>query len=148
MNSLTHSTGRHRNAKVYTCDVCFKEIKTSKYNFQLHKYTHTGEKRKSTIIVFSFLPLGKIQNSEEFDRMCFSPSVYFTTAFKCTYCDARYTQSADLNKHLRKHIGPNTYKCDRCDKSFRLLRELRKHASEHYIESLTGERNDDISNVT
>lgn len=74
--------------------------------------------------------------------------VGFFTAFKCTYCDARYTQSADLNKHLRKHIGPNTYKCDRCDKSYRLLRELRKHASEHYVESLTDKGQNIILNET
>lgn len=59
-------------------------------------------------------------------------------AFKCTYCERRYTQSADLNKHLRTHVGINTYKCDidSCEKSFRLLRELRKHISEHYQQNL------------
>lgn len=57
-------------------------------------------------------------------------------AFKCTYCDRRYTQSADLNKHLRQHVGQNTYKCGHCDQSFRLLRELRKHTTEHYLEDV------------
>lgn len=29
--------------------------------------------------------------------------------FKCPYCDRCYTQNADLNKHLRTHVGQNTY---------------------------------------
>lgn len=61
---------------------------------------------------------------------------YPVVAFKCPYCDRRYTQNADLNKHLRTHVGENTYKCNICDKSFRLLGELRRHSSEHYQQSL------------
>lgn len=39
------SIGRHKKSKVYTCEVCSKQIKTSLYNLRLHMYTHTGEKR-------------------------------------------------------------------------------------------------------
>lgn len=44
--SFLYSTGRHKKSKVYTCEVCSKQIKTSLYNLKLHMYTHTGEKRK------------------------------------------------------------------------------------------------------
>lgn len=62
--------------------------------------------------------------------------LYLFAAFKCSYCDRRYTQNADLNKHLRTHLGQNTYKCNLCDNSFRLLCDLRRHTSEHYQQSL------------
>lgn len=60
-------------------------------------------------------------------------------AFKCPYCDRRYTQNADLNKHLRTHVGQNTYKCSRCDKSFRLLYDLRRHVCENFQQQPSGE---------
>lgn len=99
-------------------------------------FTHTGEKRKNFITFFK-----NSQSSLKSNKSLFSYQFNYL-AFKCTYCDRRYTQSADLNKHLRTHVGTNTYKCDTCDKSFRLLRELRKHTSEHYLQNLANNEND------
>lgn len=46
-------TGRHKKVKVYTCEVCSKQIKTSLYNLRLHMYTHTGEKRKFIFVALN-----------------------------------------------------------------------------------------------
>lgn len=59
---------------------------------------------------------------------------FIFAAFKCEYCDRAFTQSGDLNKHLRSHIGEKTYQCE-CGEKFRLQIELRKHSYQHFQES-------------
>lgn len=61
----------------------------------------------------------------------------FFSAFKCKFCDRAYGQNADLNKHLRTHVGENTYPCTMCPKAFRLQVELRRHYAEHYLANKT-----------
>lgn len=63
-------------------------------------------------------------------------------AHKCQYCERAFTQSGDLNKHLRLHVGENTYKCNLCDKSFRLQMDLRKHSYEHFQNKVTNDTDD------
>lgn len=53
-------------------------------------------------------------------------------ACKCPHCGRAYSQSGDLNKHLRTHVGENIYKCSVCEMTFRLPWDLRRHSFEHY----------------
>lgn len=62
----------------------------------------------------------------------FFPSI---TAYKCEYCDRAFTQSGDMKKHLRLHVGQFPYQCTECSESFRLQTELRNHSFQHYAES-------------
>ena len=48
---------------------------------------------------------------------------YNIRPFVCTYCDFRFTQKCNLNKHILKHLIPNVkdrkkFKCDQCGKSY------------------------------
>lgn len=53
--------------------------------------------------------------------------------YKCQFCDRSYSQSNDLVKHSRTHLGTdNLYQCDHCEESFRLLTELRSHYQIHF----------------
>lgn len=57
--------------------------------------------------------------------------------FICNFtgCDRAFSQSNDLNKHLRTHYQQEeTYFCNylNCKQSFRLKTELRYHEGLHY----------------
>lgn len=53
--------------------------------------------------------------------------------YKCPHCPSKaFSQSNDLVKHLRSHVGNNTYQCDICPMAFRLYNELKKHKLEHF----------------
>lgn len=54
--------------------------------------------------------------------------------YPCQYCGKAYTQSNDLIKHLRTHLGPNVYKCDidDCSEAFPKFTELKNHKVEHF----------------
>lgn len=54
------------------------------------------------------------------------------SAYVCSYCPRSFSQSNDLTKHIRSHVGENMYRCDQCGESFRLQTELRKHSYTHY----------------
>lgn len=54
------------------------------------------------------------------------------SAYKCKFCDRAFSQSNDLTKHTRTHVGENMYRCPECPKAFRLQTELRNHSFEHY----------------
>lgn len=47
--------------------------------------------------------------------------------FSCSFCEVAYAQKNDLVKHLRIHVGENTYMCDNCDMKFRYYLDWRKH---------------------
>lgn len=52
----------------------------------------------------------------------------------CSHCNKAYSQSNDLMKHLRTHLGPNVYKCDigDCLEAFTTFSKLRNHKQIHY----------------
>lgn len=56
---------------------------------------------------------------------------------KCEYCRKAYSQSNDLVKHLRTHLGPNIYRCDidDCTESFAKFNQLKNHKMIHYSAS-------------
>jgi uncharacterized Zn-finger protein len=53
--------------------------------------------------------------------------------FTCKYCPKTYTQSNDLMKHLKVHLGPNVYRCDfeGCQEAFAKFYEMKKHKLSH-----------------
>lgn len=120
---------RHRRAEEQTCDLCTMKFSTV-YNLKRHLLTHTGEKRKNNISYFIFNCVNKVAINHCKNRF---------SAFKCQYCERAFAQGGDLNKHLRLHVGENTYKCELCDKRFRLQMDLRKHSYEHFQNETKGE---------
>lgn len=64
----------------------------------------------------------------------------------CIYCEKAYAASGDLVKHLRTHVGENTYFCDECPETFKYRHELRDHKNQHYKEksAVTNEAVDKI----
>lgn len=59
-------------------------------------------------------------------------SILIHRPYKCQYCEKSYTQSNDLLKHTRIHVGENTYQCSYCSEAFRLQTQLRDHYRIHY----------------
>jgi uncharacterized Zn-finger protein len=54
--------------------------------------------------------------------------------YVCSFCQRSYAQSNDLVKHMRIHVGQNTYKCEfeNCTAAFRLHGSLKEHLLLHY----------------
>lgn len=69
--------------------------------------------------------------------------LFHFTAYICSYCPRSFSQSNDLTKHMRSHIGQNMYRCH-CGASFRLQTELRKHSYTHYNKDKSITSNADI----
>ncbi|XP_028048483.1 gastrula zinc finger protein XlCGF53.1 [Monomorium pharaonis] len=63
---------------------------------------------------------------------------------KCNYCQHRFGDPSNLNKHVRLHTtGDSPYKCNMCDKVLVRRRDLERH-----VNSWHSERNDaNVSNV-
>jgi len=42
-------------------------------------------------------------------------------------CDKAFSQSGDLNVHMRDHMGDKSFKCSLCNKSFSDFSDLQRH---------------------
>ncbi len=51
--------------------------------------------------------------------------------FKCDICQASYSESGTLKRHLRTHIGEKQFKCDICQASFSRSGNLKSHLRSH-----------------
>lgn len=87
----------------------------------------TGERRKKIVI----LTHNDFILWKQFYIMFFSIIYFNFLAYHCSYCSRSFSQSNDLTKHIRSHVGLNMYRCH-CGASFRLQTELRKHSYTHY----------------
>ncbi|KAJ8935897.1 hypothetical protein NQ318_016230 [Aromia moschata] len=47
--------------------------------------------------------------------------------FKCPHCDRAFTQSGNLNNHIRLHTDEKPFKCHFCDKAFVQSGNLSSH---------------------
>ena len=54
--------------------------------------------------------------------------------FQCKYCERSFTQSGDMHKHTRIHLGKNIYKCelDNCEQAFEKHSLLKEHWRYHF----------------
>lgn len=63
------------------------------------------------------------------DRLCDSTliSISGEKPFKCPHCDRAFTQSGNLNNHIRLHTDEKPFKCHFCDKAFVQSGNLSSH---------------------
>lgn len=112
--------GIHTGDRRYHCETCSMRFYSNDH-LKRHKRTHTGERRRFSI---------GIDNSNRVaSKLIFFYSLF--SAYLCSYCPRSFSQSNDLTKHIRSHVGTNMYQCH-CGASFRLQTELRKHSYSHY----------------
>ena len=48
-------------------------------------------------------------------------------SYRCTYCDANFTQRSNLQRHSLKHVGFKPFECGICDKSYFRKDHLMRH---------------------
>ena len=51
--------------------------------------------------------------------------------FKCTQCDKRFNNKANLNKHRRIHTNQRPYVCNICGQTYRQNYDLKRHMTRH-----------------
>ncbi|XP_063443109.1 zinc finger protein 235-like [Mytilus trossulus] len=53
---------------------------------------------------------------------------------QCNICEKTFTQSLNIEKHMRIHSGEKPYKCDKCGTRFNDKRSLRSHTQNRICE--------------
>ncbi|XP_031635839.1 gastrula zinc finger protein XlCGF46.1-like isoform X2 [Contarinia nasturtii] len=92
---------RHKKTKVFTCEVCNKQIKTSLYNLRLHMYTHTGEKPFKC----SYCDRRYTQNADLNKHL---RTHVGQNTYKCNLCDKSYRLLGELRRHTSEHYQQNS----------------------------------------
>lgn len=50
---------------------------------------------------------------------------------RCKHCDAGFTRTSSLNKHMRIHTGEKPYVCSVCDQAFVYRYQINRHKIIH-----------------
>ncbi|XP_073467579.1 uncharacterized protein [Aquarana catesbeiana] len=141
--------------KRFSCTDCGKCF-LSKYNFNVHRRSHTGEKpyscpecgkcftRKSSLYTHQRSHTGEKPYSCTECGKCFSQSSDLyrhqrmhtgERPLSCSECGKCFLNKSNLNTHQRSHMGQKTYSCTECGKCFSRNSSLYRHQRSH-----TGEK--------
>lgn len=52
--------------------------------------------------------------------------------YKCPHCDRAFTQSGNLNNHIRLHTDEKPFKCHFCDRAFTQSGNLSSHIKNNH----------------
>uniref|UniRef100_A0A8C6S9B4 C2H2-type domain-containing protein n=1 Tax=Neogobius melanostomus TaxID=47308 RepID=A0A8C6S9B4_9GOBI len=130
LQELAHGnnvSGDRGSDKPHKCSDCGKGFST-RYDFKMHVWTHTGEKPfkcpecASTFSKKYHLKTHMMKHSGDMP-------------YRCPDCDKAFAQMSDMKKHIRCHTGEKPFGCTVCAKSFSQSSSLNVHMRSH-----TGEK--------
>ena len=52
--------------------------------------------------------------------------------FDCVYCESKFITKADLDRHVKSHMGTRDFACQLCNKTFTRQQTLNEHLNRHY----------------
>ncbi|XP_076049689.1 uncharacterized protein LOC143030427 [Oratosquilla oratoria] len=84
------------------------------------------------IPAFPHLPYVYIQARSHGDEAPHSFSHLSKEIYKCTFCEASFSQASKLKRHLTIHSEKDTHTCSFCGDSFSQSSELNSHLSTHF----------------
>ncbi|KAM4689128.1 uncharacterized protein O3C94_007273 [Discoglossus pictus] len=119
--------------KPYTCTECGKSYKL-KWNLQVHRKTHTGEKSHRDEKPYTCTECGKRFGA----KLCLRKHNMIHTGekpFTCTECGKSFNDKRSLRRHHMIHTAEKPFRCTECGKRFGAKHCLRKHNMIH-----TGEK--------
>ncbi|CAG9772573.1 unnamed protein product [Ceutorhynchus assimilis] len=152
-DDLTKHEQTHSTMKPYCCSVCLKDFNRLSL-LRRHEKVHTDSpsytcfecnrsflgkddlethmKKHSSSKPFACEECGRtFVFKQGLDRHMDS-SHSSGLPYKCSYCEAGFSTSVRLKKHVTEHAGLRPYRCKICHRSFLLSHHLTRHLRSHY----------------
>ena len=125
---LSRHMKSHSEERPHKCSVCERGFKTLA-SLQNHVNTHTGKVYSSQTDIWLHLIHNHINYS--FMNICrniVSFSTIGTKPHHCKFCQAAFTTSGELVRHVRyRHTYEKPHKCTECDYASVELSKLKRH---------------------